>query len=232
MLTAVLTASCEHDSYDTGEGQYSRLHTDYVTIKVRDNYVQSITTDEDKVLSLGREMKIDVEPKDTTLRWLLYYNGTRRDEPQANNNNNNENIEIVGSNPMFLLKPIDRSEVITMKTDPVTVTSVWMASNGKYLNLRLGLKTGNSDGAAKHSVALVRSGVSGDVVYYTLYHDQADVPQYYTQEYFFTVETLEMGREEAALAGQGKKVIDLTIQTYNGTWHRQFTVHSAQFTVE
>ena len=211
VLTAVLTASCEHDSYDTGEGQYSRLRTDYVTIKVRDNYVQSITTDDDKVLSLGREMKIDVEPKDTTLRWLLYYNGTRRDEPQANNNNN-ENIEIVGSNPMFLLKPIDRSEVITMKTDPVTVTSVWMASNGKYLNLRLGLKTGNSDEQAKHTVALIRNGVSGDVVYYTLYHDQADIPQYYTQEYTFTVEAPE------------QKEIDLTINTYNGVFHKTFTV--------
>jgi hypothetical protein len=50
------------------------------------------------------------------------------------------------------------------------------------------------------------------VVYYTLYHDQAGIPQYYTQEYFFTVETPE------------KKEINLTINTYNGVWHKQFRI--------
>ena len=199
LLTVLITASCEHDSYDTGEGKYSRMHTDYVTVKVHNDYVQSIITDDGKALEFSKGMTCDVQPVDTTLRWLLYYN-------------EGSPIEIIGNNAMLLLKPIDGYKIAMMKTDPVTVTSVWMANNKSYLNLRLGLKMGNSDDEAKHTVALIRNGVSGDVAYYTLYHDQADIPQYYTQEYFFTVEAPE------------QKEIDLTINTYNGVYHKTFTV--------
>ena len=200
-LLPLLQLSCEHTSYDTGDGKYSHMQTDYVNVEVKDCYVQSITTDDDKVLSISTGMRIDVEPKDTLLRWLLYYS-----------DNGNAPIEIVGRNTMWVLKPLESYEVISMKTDPVTVTGVWVAKNRKYLNLRLGLKTGNSDNTAKQTVMLVKEGVSDDVVYYTLYHDQAGIPQYYTQEYFFTVETPE------------KKEINLTINTYNGVWHKQFRI--------
>jgi hypothetical protein len=175
------------------------MHTDYVTVKVHNDYVQSIITDDGKALEFSKGMTYDVQPVDTTLRWLLYYN-------------DGSPIEIIGRSTMWLLKPIDGYRIATLKTDPVTVTSVWMAKNKSYLNLRLGLKTGNSDEQAKHTVALIRNGVSGDVVYYTLYHDQADIPQYYTQEYTFTVEAPE------------QKEIDLTINTYNGVFHKTFTV--------
>jgi len=199
LLIMLATASCERDSYDTGEGTYSRMHTDYVTVKVHNDYVQSIITDDGKALEFSKGMTYDVQPVDTTLRWLLYYN-------------DGSPIEIIGRSTMWLLKPIDGYRIATLKTDPVTVTSVWMAKNKSYLNLRLGLKMGNSDEQAKHTVALIRNGVSGDVVYYTLYHDQADIPQYYTQEYTFTVEAPE------------QKEIDLTINTYNGVFHKTFTV--------
>ena len=209
LLLPLLLLSCEHTSYDTGDGRYSHMQTDYVTVTVHDDYVQSIVTDEGRSLAYSKGMTYDVEPVDTTLRWLLYYN-----------DNGNDPIEIVGRNTMWLLKPKERYEIAMMKTDPVTVTGVWVAKNGKYLNLRLGLKTGKTDDRqAKHTVSLIKEGVSDDVVYYTLYHDQADIPQYYTQEYFFTVEAPE------------QKEIDLTINTYNGVWHKQFIIHNSQFTV-
>ena len=47
------SASCERDSYDTGEGTYSRMHTDYVTVKVHNDYVQSIITDDGKALKIN-----------------------------------------------------------------------------------------------------------------------------------------------------------------------------------
>ena len=197
-------SSCEHDDYDKGDGRYSHLRTDYVTVSVQDNYVQSITTDEGVALPFSTGMKVDVQPKDTTLRWLIYYN-------QNLNPNTNQAIEIMERNTMMLLKPIDRMSLATVKTDPVTLTSAWMASNGKYLNMRLGLKISNPNlNSNKQTIALVNDGENDGVVYYTLYHDQADSPQYYTQEYYFTVN-----------ASEGKE-IDLTINTYNGTWHKRF----------
>ncbi|MBR4572669.1 MAG: hypothetical protein IKO28_04550 [Prevotella sp.] len=193
LLLLGLIASCEHDSYETGDGNYSRLTTDYVTVDVKECRVQSIVTDDDVALDLGKGMTLDIQPKDTMLRWLLYYKGT----------------EIVGRNTMLLLKPLGKSMILETKTDPVTVTSVWMAGNRKYLNMRLGLKVGNANGS-KHGVALIKDKEEADVVYYTLYHDQSDIPEYYTQEYFFTVKAPE------------NKEIDLTINTYNGTWHKRF----------
>ena len=200
-VVCVLLA-CEHTPYDTGDGTYSHLHTDYVTVKVHDDHVQSIVTDEGRSLAFSKGMTYDVQPVDTTLRWLLYYNKVNDSAP----------IEIVGRTTMWLLKTMESYEVAPMKTDPVTVTGVWVAKNGKYLNMRLGLKTGNSDNKAKQTVILVKDGVNDDVAYYTLYHDQAGILQYYTQEYFFTVEIPE------------QKVIDLTINTYNGTWHKQLII--------
>ena len=117
-------ASCTHASYDTGDGEYSHLRTDYVNIEVKDQLIQSITTDEGTALSITPGIKVITNPKDTTLRWLLYYNKV----------NNSDPIEIVSHSNMTLLKVKDASKT-EMKTDPVTVNSVWVAKDHNTLTL-------------------------------------------------------------------------------------------------
>lgn len=206
LLGIALMASCTHVSYDTGDGEYSHLRTDYVNIEVKDQLIQSITTDEGTTLSITPGIKVITNPKDTTLRWLLYYNKM----------NNSDPIEIVSHSNMTLLKVKDASKT-EMKTDPVTVNSVWVAKDHKYLNLNIGLKMGTTESESNlHSVGMVCTKTEDGIAYYTFYHDQADIPQYYTQNVLLTVECPK------------EKTIDLTINTYNGTWHKKFTVHSSQ----
>lgn len=207
----VLAASCTHASYDTGDGEYSHIRTDYVNVDVKDQQIQSIVTDEGASLNIPPGIKVITNPKDTTLRWLLYYN----------KENNSDPIEIVSHSNMTLLKVKKQQEVQTIKTDPVTVNSVWMAKDQRYLNLNIGLKTGITESENNlHSVGMVCTKTEGDIAYYTFYHDQADIPQYYTQNVLLTVESPE------------EKIIDLTINTHNGTFHRQFIIHGSQFIVE
>ena len=202
-LLLLLLLACEHDSYDTGDGKYSHLQTDYVSVEVKDCYVQSITTDDDKPLSITAGMRIDVEPKDTVLRWLLYYNKVSDSNP----------IEIVGRSNMTLLKVRTTTDADAIKTDPVTMTSAWLSKNKRYLNLNIGLKMGSTTSNTQlHTVGMVCTGMDDDTAYYTFYHDQGNIPQYYTQDVLFTVECPD------------KKVIDLTINTYNGTWHKQLII--------
>lgn len=204
LLGIALMASCTHASYDTGDGEYSHLRTDYVNVEVKDQLIQSITTDDGTALNINPGFKVITNPKDTTLRWLLYYNKV----------NNSDPIEIVSHSNMTLLKVKDASEV-EMKTDPVTVNSVWVGKDRKYLNLNIGLKMGTTESENNlHSVGMVCTKTEDDITYYTFYHDQADIPQYYTQNVLLTVDCAK------------EKIIDLTINTYNGTWHKQFIVHS------
>ena len=204
LLGIALMASCTHASYDTGDGEYSHLRTDYVNVEVKDQLIQSITTDDGTALNINPGLKVITNPKDTTLRWLLYYNKV----------NNSDPIEIVSHSNMTLLKVKDASEV-EMKTDPVTVNSVWVGKDCKYLNLNIGLKMGTTESENNlHSVGMVCTKTEDGITYYTFYHDQADIPQYYTQNVLLTVDCAK------------EKIIDLTINTYNGTWHKQFIVHS------
>lgn len=198
-------ASCEHDAYETGEGAYSFMRTDYVTVDVKAHKIASITTDEGRALNIPQGMDAETQKADTLLRWLLYYN--QRNEGDV--------ISMMGHNTMLLLKPFEASDLENMKTDPVKVTSVWLAPSMKYLNLRLGLMTGNATQPDdRQTVGMVLDKVEDGVAYYTLYHDQANIAQYYTQEVFLTMECPE------------QKVIDLTIQTYNGIWHKQFQIEN------
>jgi hypothetical protein len=204
LLGIALMASCTHASYDTGDGEYSHLRTDYVNVEVKDQLIQSITTDDGTALNINPGFKVITNPKDTTLRWLLYYNKV----------NNSDPIEIVSHSNMTLLKVKDASEV-EMKTDPVTVNSVWVGKDRKYLNLNIGLKMGTTESENNlHFVGMVCTKTEDGITYYTFYHDQADIPQYYTQNVLLTVDCAK------------EKIIDLTINTYNGTWHKQFIVYS------
>ena len=201
----LLTAGCKHSSYDTGDGEYSHLRTDYVNVEVKDNYVQSIITDDGRQLNISPGMKVTTNPKDTTLRWLLYYN--------VNHNlNHNENIEIISHSNMTLLKVKEAGE-IELKSDPVTVNSVWVSKDGRYLNMNIGLKMGTTETENNlHSVGMICQKTEGNTAYYTLYHDQADIPQYYTQNVLLTVKI------------EKEKIIDLTINTFKGEWHNELKV--------
>ena len=197
--------ACENRFYDAGDGKYSFLYTDYVDVDVKGGIIHGIVTDDGTSLNIPQGKRLDIEPKDTMLRWLLYYNKRNANTP----------IEIVGNTPVRILHPYTAEEVKTIKTDAVKVTSVWQSANGKYLNLRLGLMTGNATSPdQKQQLFLVRTAchsINKGKATYTLYHDQHDVPQYYTQEYFFSMPyPIE------------QDTVEVHIQTYSGEFIEQY----------
>ena len=80
-------------------------------------------------------------------------------------------------------------------TDPVKFESTWMSKTGKYLNLSLQLKTGvTDDSTAAQSLAiisdtLVKHADSKQIRHLILYHDQGNVPEYYSTKVYLSIPT-------------------------------------------
>lgn len=212
IVALIILASCKAEPYDTGEGTYSQMVADYVDVEVKNHEVRSIVTDNGEALNIQRGMMLDVTPPDTTLRWLLYYN--KGSQPDGN-------VQLLANTPMRLLHPVDASkedgkedEEVVIKTDPLKLISAWVSPNGKYFNLRIGLMAGNAtEKDTKQVIGLVRNAyhnIKKGKVEYTFYHDQAGVPQYYTQEHYLSLPYPE------------QDTIVMTINTYKGEYKKTF----------
>ena len=185
MAMASLVA-CENDSYDTGTGTYSLMTGDLVEVVTNsDAYITSFVTDDDTKYSLTSYIKTDwAMVGDSTYRALLYYN--------LEDNGYAEAVSI-SEIPVLTLYIADSLE--TVYTDPVNLESIWMSKNGKYVNLGLYVKTGVSDDIIDYqSVAMLYSGTSynedgTNTINLTFYHDQGDVPEYYSSKYYFSLRT-------------------------------------------
>lgn len=197
MMLAV--SSCESNGYDTGDNGYANLRSDYVDIHVVNNQVKSIVTDDDVSLKFNNDLTLKTEKADTTVRRVMYYNVVSTSEP----------VDIFSMGEVSIMSPIDKSKVKTIKTDPLTLEAAWMAKNGKHANISLGLMVGNAAASTDyHTVALVRTSVSNvgkGCVNYTLYHDQGDIPQYYTSKAYLSVIPPAM-----------QDTMKITINTYTG----------------
>ena len=202
---------CTQDAYEKGEGKYSLMRADFVEARANaQKQIDQIITDDGEQLQASKPFtsKLVVTP-DSVYRCILYYNKVRDEKGQYVF----EPVSIgeVSCPKIIPLSGLDKE----MKTDPVTVNSVWVGKDRKYLNLNIGLKMGTTESENNlHSVGMVCTKTEDGITYYTFYHDQADIPQYYTQNVLLTVDCAK------------EKIIDLTINTYNGTWHKQFIVYS------
>jgi ADP-ribose pyrophosphatase YjhB (NUDIX family) len=105
-----------------------------------------------------------------------------------------------------------------IKTDPVGFESAWLSANGKYLNLGLVVKLGAVDSLTqKQSVGIVGDTIltHGDgrrTYQLRLYHNQGDVPEYYSQRVYISVpvDTLDVD------------TLQLSVNTYSGVSTKRF----------
>ena len=105
-----------------------------------------------------------------------------------------------------------------VKTDPLGLESVWLAGNRKYLNMCLILKTG----AVEDNKVVQTLGIIGDTIVaddggrrtYQLrvFHNQGDVPEYYSQRVYFSVPLGEFDVDS----------LQLSVNTYNGVVSKGF----------
>lgn len=176
--------SCESDSYDKGEGAYSLTQADFVEAHSNSaKAIDRVVTDDGDVYSVTPQPTANwISTADSTYRAVLYYNKVE-----------GNSVEPVAISQVPVLNVFQSEEVDTVKTDPVTFESVWTSKSGKYLNLGLYLKIGQSDDdKARQTIGMVfdELHVNDDgtcTAYLRLYHDQGSVPEYYSSKYYVSI---------------------------------------------
>lgn len=178
-LLSILLASCDITSYETGEGELSNMRADYVDITVSQGMVTGIVTDNDESLVVPSGFAYS-EKKDTMVRRLLYYSKGADGQP----------IQMIGQKTVSMIIPLMWIGQDDARTDPLTLTALWMSGNKRYLNMQLGIKVGSSEAEASQSVVLRCDSVSTydkGAMWVTLCHDQGGMPEYYTREVLLSI---------------------------------------------
>ena len=210
-LAAVLSASCETDSYDKGQGEYSLMQADFAELTVNSQkQAVSFLTDEGLQLSLTQPATAAwIQRPDTTYRAIVYFN--KVDSKQA---------ELLALGTMPVLQPVEHWRFKELPQDPLGVESSWLTRNGKYINIGLLLRSGRiDDEEGTHAIALACDTVlqhpdQKRTAYYRLLHAQGDTPEYYTNRRYVSI-LLPQDRPDS---------VCLSIQTYDGTLRKQYVL--------
>ena len=204
-------SSCETDSYEKGEGEYSLMQADLCELTVNgQKQATSFVTDDGNQYTLKAPYTAQwIESVDTTYRALIYYN--KVDASQA---------EVMGIGSIPTLKPIAYWRFKDPRQDPVDIESAWMAKSGKYLNLGLLIKTGRiDDEELPHTIGLAQDTVlvhpdGKRTAYYRFLHSQNETPEYFTNRHYLSI----------LLPQELPDTVCVSIVTYSGTIERRFAL--------
>lgn len=206
IAAACLAAACQSDGYETGDGRYSYLRADLVEARTAEaGTITAATTDDGERLTLSTPLAAGwATTPDSTYRAILYY--SRADGTSAT-------VEAHTIAAVPVCRPREAATFKNIVTDPVTFQSVWTGADGRYVNLALDLKTGTADTQdARQTVGIVLDSTvtrtdGRTVAFLRLYHDQGEVPQYYSSRTYLSIPTANIKADSAAL----------TVVTYKGT---------------
>ena len=208
LLVIILVASCTQDAYEKGEGTYSLMRGDFAEANVNSNReVTSITTDDGEILPLTSLATAQwISRPDTIYRCMLYYNKVKAADGKLA-----AEVISLGRVPCLYVKSLISFEK-TYKDDPVKFESIWNSKSGKYLNLHLQLKTGyTEDSTAVQKLDIVTDSLISypngrRTLSLMLYHDQGNVPEYYSTQAYVSIPT----------TGLAVDSIRLYLNTYSG----------------
>jgi hypothetical protein len=210
LFTSLLLA-CETDAYEKGTGEYSLMRADLAEATIdADKQAVSITTDDGDHYTLSPVYTGKwILTSDTTYRVAAYYNphddGTA--EPLS-----------MGVVPTLIPREVWRYK--KQPQDPVGVESMWLSKSGKYLNMGLLLKSGQTeDEKATQIISLAQDTIVTHADHkrtavYRLLHDQGGIPEYYTNRHYVSV----------LIPKERPDTIDFIIQTYQGTLRKKIPV--------
>ena len=210
-LFAFLLFSCETDSYEKGEGQYSQMQGDFaeLTVNSQKQGVSFLTDEGEEFTLISPATSSWIQRPDTVYRAIVYFNKVASGMAEA-----------VAMGQMGVLRPVEHWRFKEQPQDPLGVESVWLTRNGKYINMGLLLKNGRvEDSEGVHAMALCRDTVllnpdQTRTAYYRLLHSQGDAPEYYTNRRYVSI-LLPQDRPDS---------VRLSIRTYNGTLEKQFAL--------
>ena len=203
--------SCETDSYEKGEGNYSLLQADFacLTVDGEKRGVSFITDEGDSYLLSNPKTASWIQTADTIYRTYLYYN--KEGDGKA---------KVTSMGILPTLKPRDVKDFKRQPQDPVGLESSWLTRDGKYINMGLLLKNGRNDNGEEgiHALALALDEVRQNddqtqTAYYRLLHDQGEVPEYYTNRRYVCILLPTEERPDS---------VCLTVKTYDGVVVKKF----------
>ena len=202
-LLGFTVVACEQDVYDKGDSTYSYMRADFVEAVVGSNkQVTYVLTDDDERLPLTAAYSAKwIEQPDTVYRAVLYYNYMAQKAEVLNL----ARVSTVSVKPENQFKN-------GVKTDPLGLEAVWLSGNKRYLNLSVIVKTGTiGEGAEIQTLGMIGDTVTVDAdnlrtYQLRLFHNQGDVPQYYSQRLYFSV----------PLSGLQVDSLQLSVNTYDG----------------
>ena len=203
---SLLISSCTVDSYDKGEGDYSLMRAELVEAHANnDKMLDWCLTDESEQLTFTEPVKASgIQTADSMYRALLYYNKVE------------DGAEVISIGLVNTLFP---RRIKEMKTDPVRFESMWMSTSRRYLNMGLYIKTGNSSKKdAHHTIGLnldtlMQNDDGTRTAHLTFYHDQGEMPEYYSQRAYLSIPTDSIDADS----------VYLRVHTYQGTIEKWFT---------
>ncbi|MGN0281126.1 MAG: hypothetical protein ACI4B3_02360 [Prevotella sp.] len=187
IAATIFLVACEADSYDKGEGTYSYLQADFVEAHTnRDKKVDYAITDNGDSLTLSEPISTPwSNTADSTYRVAMYYNKV-----------DNDKIDAVMFEQMINMSITPIDSITEMKTDPVGLEAAWTDKRKRYINLTITLKVGTvTSNSLKHHITLIPDSIhtftdsKKRTLHLTLYHDKGDIPEYYSQKYYFSLPT-------------------------------------------
>lgn len=201
MCLLSVVSACTTDTYESGDGEYSYMRGDFANLRTdtKGNIV-SFLTDENNTITLKEPLAFSDAKPDTIYRALVYYS-----KPQK------EDAEILNLKMVNVTKAFVETKEKKLKTDPVGWESMWISNNKSYLNLSLNLLDGVSEDEntdMRHVVGICQDSIVGSHFYYTLYHDQGGIPEYYTRKTY-----LSMPLGDSFHDGD---ILTVTVHTYEG----------------
>lgn len=207
-LLLILGTSCKRDSYEKGEGKYSLMRGDFVELHINaDKKADAVTTDDGDQYPLQNLYSANwISVADTTYRCMLYYNKVKAADGKMQ-----AEVISVGQVPCPSIKPLNDFDK-EVRTDPVRFESMWMSKSGKYLNVSLQLKTGQTeDTTAIHQLAFLSDELAihpneKRTLHFFLYHDQNKMPEYYSTQVYVSIPTKDIEADSVCF----------TVNTYSG----------------
>ncbi len=179
----VLITGCTTDAYDKGNGTYSGLQAELADVSIAaDRSATGFVTDNGARYTFDTPVQVAwAKEVDSTYRAAVYFEDL---------GDGTAHCLSLGRVPT--LRPVEHWRMKPTADDAVDYESVWPSGSGRYVNLTLLLKSGEDGSDKLHSIALAQDTVichadGRNTAHYRLFHDQNDIPQYYTDRYYVSI---------------------------------------------
>ncbi len=186
LILSAFYCGCTSEAYDTGDGSLSYMRADFVEAQTDVNaMVVSATLDDGTTLSLAPSAKADwITTKDTVYRALLYYNKVE----------DKSTVASIAISQVLVPNVVSGKNITAVyPADPVSLETVWMSKNKRYLNLGVYIKIGSKNGSfGTQSLGFLHYDTieqeDGSRLYrLRLVHNQNGVPEYYSTQVYMSI---------------------------------------------